>query len=97
MTWLRLNCLKSCSYIVQGIGSQVKPIKCCILIFKKAFPLTSVACGDNGSPRINPTDSGDPLTFPGHREYGWIAIKFGAHVHVPLRMKCRNSDDPLHL
>ncbi len=26
---------------------------------------------------------------------GWIATKFGANIHDPLRMKCNNFTDPL--
>ncbi len=25
---------------------------------------------------------------------GWIAMKFGTHIRVPLRMKCSNFGDP---
>ncbi len=51
---------------------------------------------------MNPTDSGDPLTFhicgfewKVSRTIGWIAVEFGPDIHVPLRMNCNNFGDQL--
>ncbi len=31
------------------------------------------------------------------KSIGWIAMKFGTHIHVPLRMNCNHFGDPLSL
>ena len=41
----------------------------------------------------------DPLIFFfSVKSFGWIAMKFGSDIHVPLRLNCNNFDSlPFHV
>lgn len=57
-------------------------------------------CTDiNNTQRMNPSDFGDPLTFPLASPWqyfiiGWITMTFGTDILVPLRkLNCNNFSD----
>ncbi len=50
-------------------------------------------CSDIHVPQRMHTDFGDPLfLYSATMRFCVIALKFAAHIHVPLRMNCKDLD-----